>query len=117
MEKEIKKESAGFAMYKVISKLVGMVTIFLLHGQYKGKVMLMLPFEPRFGFQWITHRSLEGDDLRQGSVFFLLSLCSMGMGSNVAKALGFGEIKGMNSLDILMGDYNSQYEGLQRKID
>lgn len=59
-----------------------------LSSLFSGVVMLRLPFEP-FGFlTGITHRGLEGDDMRDASFVFVYALTSMVVQPLVTKLMG-----------------------------
>lgn len=92
MESELKEVTAKMNGMKLSSNIVAAVAFFFLYrnvaARWTGVPVAILPFVPLRLVQNISHRGLEGDNLRQCSFGFIYTLCTMGLKQNIPKFLG-----------------------------
>lgn len=93
MEGELKEATAKMNGMKLSVNIGSAVAFFFLDhwvaARWMGTPVATLPFEPLRIVQSLSHRGLEGDDVRQCSFGFICTLCTMGLKQNIPKLLGF----------------------------
>ncbi|CAM9382029.1 unnamed protein product [Choristocarpus tenellus] len=119
LDKELKGIVAEYYAMKMFPTLVaGALTFGLMlavNRNYKGIVIVRLPFEPFTFIRRITHRNLDGEDFTEGSVALVFSLCALGLRANISKLLGFGEMKGLDNQQNPFGNLGEQFDEERKK--
>ena len=65
-----------------------MLSMYLVNNHFYGTVAGKLPFEPWTMVTGMSHRGLEGDDMRQYSMTFVYVLLQMAMRGFTSKLFG-----------------------------
>ena len=71
----------GFALFN-------MFCMWYINGQFAGKVVAKLPFEPWGSVSSMSHRNIEGDDMTQVAPFFIFTLAGVSFRGMLGKILG-----------------------------
>lgn len=93
MESELKEATAKMNGMKLGVNIASAVAFFFLYRAVASKwasvPVATLPFVPLRIVQSLSHRGLEGDDVRQCAFGLVYTLCTMGLKQNIPKLLGF----------------------------
>jgi len=92
LEKEVEATNRDLTIFKMRANMatavVLMLTFWSLKSNYEGVVLARLPFEPFAIVRGLSHRGLEGEDMRECGVIFVYVLCCMTIKPNLQRALG-----------------------------
>ena len=98
--------------YTMLFALLGMLQFYVLSSAFHGVVVARLPFTPFTMFSFMTHRGLEGTDLREAGwlVFFVLG--NMGIKPLVTRLIGKPGTAGGGAFDFskIFADASQQAE-------
>jgi len=86
--------------------MVVMIPAFMLMGRVFGPTAVLgrLPFTPPGWMQGVTHRGLEGTDVREFGAAFVYAIALNGVRVNLTKLLGSGPSKGEAAMAALAND-------------
>jgi hypothetical protein len=92
-----------------------MIPAFMLMGRVFGQHVVLgrLPFEPPGWMQGVTHRGLEGDDVREFGAAFLYAIALNGVRVNLTKLLGSGPRKAEQALAAKANDIGARWKQAQ----
>ncbi|CAM9830135.1 unnamed protein product, partial [Chrysoparadoxa australica] len=92
LEKELKTYGAELTFSKLKSGVIASVMILFscwsIGDMYGGKPVIQLPFEPIFPFRMLTHRGLEGENYKVGSMAFVIVVSSSVFRAAMQKVAG-----------------------------
>lgn len=93
IEEELKTASQRMDAIKMKANILVGISFFFLYrmvaSAWTGHVVARLPFLPANIVQNISFRGLEGADKYNCAFGFIYTLCTIGIKSNIPKALGF----------------------------
>ncbi len=65
-----------------------MLSMWFINSQYSGLIVAELPFEPWGMVSGMSHRSIEGENMKNVGMFFIYSLLLMSFRGTFSKLLG-----------------------------
>jgi hypothetical protein len=94
-----------------------MIPAFMLMGKVFGAHVVLgrLPFTPPGWMQGVTHRGLEGDDVREFGAAFLSAIALHGVRVNLTKLLGSGPRKAEAAMAAKANDLGARWAQAQRQ--
>jgi hypothetical protein len=94
-----------------------MIPAFMLMGRVFGAHVVLgrLPFTPPGWMQGVTHRGLEGDDVREFGAAFLYAIALNGVRVNLTKLLGSGPRKAEAAMAAKANDIGARWAQAQRQ--
>jgi calcium load-activated calcium channel len=91
--------------------MVVMIPAFMMMGRVFGPsaVLGRLPFTPPGWMQGVTHRGLEGDDIREFGAAFVYAIALNGVKVNLSKLLGSGPRKAEAAMAAAANDISKKW--------
>lgn len=100
-----------------MSGMFVMIPAFMLMSRVFGQSVVLgrLPFTPPGWMQGVTHRGLEGDDVREFGAAFLYAIALNGVRVNLTKLLGSGPRKAEAAMAAKANDPAARWQQAQKQ--